>query len=87
MCEAARLLPILKDCKIEGQRVEVRPISPDDLPILGPTDTVQNLFHAVTHGGVTLCLGVARLLGDMITTGHEPDGLCLYRLDRDGRFE
>jgi glycine/D-amino acid oxidase-like deaminating enzyme len=87
LASAASVLPVLFDAEIESTRVGVRPIPPDRLPILGPTGEAENLFHAVTHGGVTLCLGVARLISGMVTSGDEPDEMELYRLDRQGRFD
>ena len=50
-----------------------RPMSCDDLPILGRAPGCDNLWLATGHGmlGVTMSLGTARLLGDLIC-GREP---------------
>ncbi|MEM9530528.1 MAG: FAD-dependent oxidoreductase [Pseudomonadota bacterium] len=50
-----------------------RPMTPDDLPIIGPTESHPNLFLATGHNmyGMTLAAGTGRLLAELVT-GRKP---------------
>jgi D-amino-acid dehydrogenase len=46
----------------------LRPLTPDGLPVIGPTKRYPNLFLATGHGalGVTLCLSTAKAIADAV---------------------
>jgi glycine/D-amino acid oxidase-like deaminating enzyme len=60
---AGHLYPGVRGSTVEATRIGVRPIPGDGLPVLGRSAAVDNLYFAVTHSGVTLCLRVAELVG------------------------
>eukprot|EP00128_Syssomonas_multiformis_P011346 Colp12_sorted_trinity150504_noHs@22447 len=51
-----------------------RPQTPDDLPVIGASETVKGLWYNVGHGhlGWTRGAGSAKILADLMT-GREPD--------------
>lgn len=51
---AARYLPNLGGGRIEVQRVGVRPMPPDGLPIVGFVPGIEGFYTVVSHSGVTL---------------------------------
>lgn len=69
---ALALVPKLRDAKILEDWAGLRPGTPDDLPILGATDT-DGYYVATGHfrDGILLAPITARLMADVIE-GHEP---------------
>lgn len=85
--EIVGLFPYLTshELQVESVRVGVRPIPVDGLPILGFDDSIENLYQAVQHSGVTLCLELAHRVANHILDGDEPPGFDLYRATAEGR--
>lgn len=90
-CYVRRVLqgavPYLRDWRPTEARVEwsgTRPITPDDLPIIGPVPGKPGLFVATGHGtlGITLAPTTARLLTDLIVRGLRRPVLTPFRVDR-----
>jgi D-amino-acid dehydrogenase len=64
--EVVRVAPGLADAAIAEVRVGLRPVSGDDLPILGPVPRVTNAFVATGYGanGLLLAPWCAKLVAD-----------------------
>ena len=65
---AAQLVPELGDLPVEESWAGLRPGSPDDLPLLGETET-RGVFIAAGHfrNGILLAPLTARIIADLIT--------------------
>ena len=52
-----------------------RPVSADDVPLIGPYGRISNLYINSGHGskGWTLAAASGKLLADAVTTGHSAD--------------
>ncbi len=50
-----------------------RPMSPDSLPLIGPTPAIENLFIAAGHGmlGVSMSPATGRLIAELVS-GETP---------------
>ena len=62
------LVPHAWSAAFRGARVGLRPGTPDDLPIIGPSSTSPNLFYATGHyrNGVLLAPLTAQLVADAL---------------------
>jgi len=80
---AARVVPALAGSRPEAARVGVRPMPRDGFPIVGFDPTVANVYHVVTHSGVTLAARLALLVTEELT-GGDPEPLAPYRPARFG---
>jgi glycine/D-amino acid oxidase-like deaminating enzyme len=69
MGHAAALLPGLAGVRVEAVRVGVRPMPRDGFPIVGFDPSVGNLYHVVTHSGITLAARLALLVTEELTGG------------------
>jgi D-amino-acid dehydrogenase len=69
--EGLRVSPGLADATFREVRVGLRPVSDDDLPILGPVPGAPNVLVATGHGANGLLLGPVsgRLLAEVVTGG------------------
>jgi D-amino-acid dehydrogenase len=67
--EGLRVSPGLADATFREVRVGLRPVSDDDLPLLGPLPDAANVHVATGHGANGLLLGPVsgRLVADVIT--------------------
>jgi glycine oxidase len=65
---AAQLIPELRDLPVEESWVGLRPGTPDDLPLLGETDTPR-VFIATGHfrNGILLAPLTAGIMADLVT--------------------
>jgi glycine oxidase len=65
---ACEIVPHVWRCGFRGARVGLRPATPDDLPIIGPSSSVQNLMYATGHyrNGVLLAPLTALLVADAL---------------------
>lgn len=87
LLERARaLLPAAQSARCEGARAGLRPATPDELPIIGPSSTMPGVFYATGHyrNGVLLAPLTAAMVADLIVDGHEREGLALVRPERFG---
>ena len=83
---SAELLPILQRAAFEGVRVGLRPMTRDELPAIGPSSTMRNVFYATGHyrNGVLLAPLTAALVADLVLDGGRSPELALVRPDRLG---
>ena len=61
-----------------------RPLTPDTLPIIGPSPRWQNLIVATGHGMLGMSLGpvTGKLVADMVAGNANQDYLSALRVDR-----
>jgi glycine/D-amino acid oxidase-like deaminating enzyme len=81
MESAREVLPALAHVEPEAVRLGVRPVPADGYPIVGFDAAIGNLYHAVTHSGITLAARLALLVTDELT-GGDASPLDPYRPDR-----
>jgi glycine oxidase len=83
---SAALLPVLQSAAFEGVRVGLRPMTRDELPAIGPSSTMRNVFYATGHyrNGVLLAPLTAALVADLVLDGGRSPELALLRPDRLG---
>jgi glycine oxidase len=73
---AARLVPALGGAEPVERWADLRPISGDRLPILGPDPDLEGLFYATGYGRNGILLGAlaGRMVAELVTTGEtRPD--------------
>ena len=62
----------------------LRPMTYDDLPIIGPVPHMDNLIIATGHGmlGLTMATGTGKAVCDLLTNGKPSIDLAAFSLDR-----
>jgi D-amino-acid dehydrogenase len=72
--------------KRENSWVGFRPMTPDDLPIIGRVGAWENVLACVGHGtlGITLSPGSGRLISNEIVGAPQPFDMRPFRADRFG---
>ena len=80
------LLASVPEARFESVRVGLRPGTPDELPLIGPSSTMRGVHYATGHyrNGVLLTPLTARLVADLIIDGKRDPDLELVRPDRFG---
>ena len=81
MDQAAAVLPALAGARVEDVRLGVRAVPRDGYPLVGFDPAIGNLYHVVTHSGITLAARLAGLVTEELTGGEAGD-LAPYRPDR-----
>jgi glycine/D-amino acid oxidase-like deaminating enzyme len=69
MGRARAVVPALAHAEAEAVRLGVRPMPKDGLPLVGFDPSVANLYHVVTHSGITLAARLALLVTEELTGG------------------
>jgi glycine/D-amino acid oxidase-like deaminating enzyme len=69
MSRARGVVPALAHVEAEAVRLGVRPMPKDGLPLVGFDPSVANLYHVVTHSGITLAARLALLVTEELTGG------------------
>jgi glycine oxidase len=84
--QGCRLFPQLATARFREVRVGLRPVTPDELPVIGPSSTMPGVFYATGHyrNGVLLAPLTAKLLADLILDDRKGAELELVRPDRFG---
>jgi glycine/D-amino acid oxidase-like deaminating enzyme len=68
--EAARgIMPALAHVAVEAIRLGVRAVPKDGFPIVGFDPLIGNLYHVVTHSGITLAARLALLVTEELAGG------------------
>jgi glycine/D-amino acid oxidase-like deaminating enzyme len=62
-------MPALAHARLESVRLGVRPVPADGYPLVGFDAAVGNLYHVVTHSGITLAARLALLVTEELTGG------------------
>lgn len=82
LARARHYLPALRGARAIPVPVGYRPMPLDELPILGFTQAVSNLYIALTHSGVTLAPLIGECSTIEILDGTRVNLLERYRLER-----
>jgi glycine oxidase len=85
---AAELMPALSQAGFGGARVGLRPATPDELPIMGPSQKHPGLFYATGHfrNGILLAPLAARVLADLVLDNREDPVLEVTSPQRYGEY-
>jgi glycine oxidase len=80
------LLPATAAAVFQEVRVGLRPKTPDELPIIGPSSTMRHVFHATGHyrNGILLTPLTAKLIGDLVLDRRDHPELALTNPMRFG---
>jgi glycine oxidase len=72
LAAASELVPHVEAASFIGARAGLRPGTPDELPVIGPSRAVPNLFYATGHyrNGVLLAPITAQLVADALLAGR-----------------
>jgi glycine oxidase len=83
---SADLLTDVPRARFEAVRVGLRPGTPDELPLIGPSSTMPDVYYATGHyrNGVLLSPLTAKLVADLVIDGKRDPELDLVRPDRFG---
>jgi glycine/D-amino acid oxidase-like deaminating enzyme len=83
---AAELLTATPTARFDAVRVGLRPGTPDELPLIGPSSTMRGVYYAAGHyrNGVLLAPLTAKLVADLVLDGRRAPELELARPDRFG---
>jgi len=83
---ASKLVPALGDATFEAVRVGLRPVTEDELPIVGPSSLLDHVYYATGHyrNGVLLSPLTARLVADLVLDQRAGAGLEPMRPARFG---
>ncbi len=83
---AARFVPAVDGAAFEGVRVGLRPATMDELPVVGPSSKMPNVYLATGHyrNGVLLSPLTAKLVADMVIDQRTDVGMELMRPARFG---
>ena len=84
LARAAHYLPALSSAEAIPVPVGYRPMPRDEMPILGFTGKVPNLYIALTHSGITLAPLIGEFAAMEILDGARIDLLEPFRLERFG---
>ena len=84
---AEALVPMTASAVLDGARAGLRPATPDQLPIIGPSSTMPGVYFATGHyrSGVLLAPLTASMMADLVLDGRESAELALVRPDRSRR--
>lgn len=86
LSEGFRLLPALREAAFDEVRVGLRPMTRDELPAIGPSSTMRNVFYATGHyrNGVLLAPLTAKLIADLVLDRRESPELAMLQPSRLG---
>jgi glycine oxidase len=77
---AERIAPGVADLKITDEWAGLRPRAADDLPVLGASSEIENLFYATGHyrNGILLAPLTGALVAEMVMSGATPAPLAPF---------
>jgi glycine oxidase len=80
------LVPAMAAAQVGDVRVGLRPAMPDELPVIGPSSTMDGVYFATGHyrHGVLLAPLTAKLMADLVLDGRTDPLLEFVRPDRFG---
>lgn len=84
LSEATRIAPSLAEASIHEVKVGLRPVTPDQDPVLGQVPECPNLFIAAGHGGYGLQVGPysGAIVAELALTGSARHDLTPFTLNR-----
>ena len=73
LVSAVELLPAMASASFEDVRVGLRPLTPDELPVIGASSTMRGVYYATGHyrNGVLLAPLTALSIADLILDGRQ----------------
>ncbi|MBI2872578.1 MAG: glycine oxidase ThiO [Chloroflexi bacterium] len=79
-----RVAPVLQEARVIESSACLRPLSLDELPILGAVPGWDELYMATGHGrkGILLSVATARYMAQLIATGHSDYDLSPFSVER-----
>lgn len=88
LARAGKLLPGLcpidiNDCQLG---IGVRAYPEDGVSIIGQMPSAKGFYLIATHSGITLAPAIGQLMAEMIRTGHPPEQLASFALQRFAGF-
>ncbi|MSO81738.1 MAG: glycine oxidase ThiO [Acidobacteria bacterium] len=83
---AVALLPVARSATFDEARAGLRPATADELPIIGRSSTMRDVYYATGHyrNGVLLAPLTATMIADLVLHGRARGELALVRPDRFG---
>jgi glycine/D-amino acid oxidase-like deaminating enzyme len=83
---SAELLTTMPEARFDTVRIGLRPGTPDELPLIGPSSTMPGVYYATGHyrNGVLLSPLTAKLVAALVLDGRRDPDLELVRPDRFG---
>ncbi len=86
LASAGDLLPATASATFEDVRVGLRPLTPDELPVIGASSTMRGVYYATGHyrNGVLLAPLTALAIADLMVDGRERQELALVTPGRLG---
>jgi glycine/D-amino acid oxidase-like deaminating enzyme len=83
---ATSLLPWLGDATFDGVRVGLRPMTSDELPVIGPSSKLPHVFYATGHyrNGILLAPLTATIVADYLLENREAPELAFTKPSRFG---
>ena len=81
-----RVAPAVSKASFQEARVGLRPATPDELPVIGPSAAVPGLVYACGHfrNGILLAPLTAALVGDLVVDRRLDDALDITSPSRFG---
>jgi glycine oxidase len=88
LAEAPRVLPAAALANFNGVRVGLRPGTPDDRPIIGPSSRIEGLVYATGHyrNGALLAPVTAELVADLVEGRSADPALAPFSPARFGEY-
>lgn len=83
---AGDLVPATRTARFEEVRVGLRPLTDDELPVIGTSSTMRGVYYATGHyrNGVLLAPLTAMIVADLLLDGRERPEYAAVRPDRFG---
>ncbi len=83
---AGDLVPATRTARFEEVRVGLRPLTDDELPVIGASSTMPGVYYATGHyrNGVLLAPVTALIVADLLLDGRERPEYAAVRPDRFG---
>ena len=83
---AGELVPAARTARFVEVRVGLRPLTADELPVIGASSTMRGVYYATGHyrNGVLLAPLTALMIADLLLDGRERQEHAAVRPDRFG---
>ncbi|HKX17149.1 MAG TPA: FAD-dependent oxidoreductase [bacterium] len=87
LSDAARIVPALQEARIQRMWAGLRPMTPDQMSMIGEAPGVRNLWLAAGHSrtGLSYAPGTGRAIADLVMRGNTTLPIQHFRVDRFAR--
>lgn len=81
---AFEIFPLMRDVRVVRAWAGIEAVMPDEIPVIGPSRTAPQAFHAFGFSAHGFQLGpiVGRIIAELVTTGRTALPLDPFRIDR-----